>query len=64
MTQNNVSDFGELYRSAFAERDPQRKQILLSQVQQAISNTEQDETVSMVKLSPRSLSASKMAAVA
>jgi hypothetical protein len=62
MTQNDVSDFGELYRSAFAERDPQRKQILLSQVQQAISDTEQDETV--VKLSPQSLSSSKMAAVA
>jgi hypothetical protein len=64
MNQNNVVDFGALYRSAFAERDPQRKQILLSQVQKAIRNTEQDETVSIVKLSPQSLSSSKIGAIA
>lgn len=63
MTQNNVSDFGELYRSAFAERDPEKQQMLLNQVQKVISNCEQEEPVSMVKLSPRS-SSSKMAAVA
>ena len=43
MTQNNVIDFGKLYRAAFAERDPERKQVLLSQVQKAIRKCDQEE---------------------
>lgn len=64
MNQKNMIDFGALYRSAFAERDPERKQLLLSQVQQAISTTQQDEPGSVAKLGPQSLSAPKMAAAA
>jgi hypothetical protein len=44
-------DFGALYRAAFAERDPQRKQALLSQVQRLISRAEVD---SGMPLAPQS----------
>jgi hypothetical protein len=64
MTQNNVSDFGTLYRSAFAERDPEMKQMLLNQVQKVISNCEKDEMSPMVKLAPQSVPVSKIAGVA
>ena len=36
-------DFRELYRAAFAERDPQKKLLLLSQVQQVVKPWEQDD---------------------
>jgi hypothetical protein len=64
MTQNNVSDFGTLYRSAFAERDPEKKQMLLNQVQKVISNSEQNEKASKVKLAPQSVPVSKISAAA
>ena len=37
----NYTHFGELYRSAFAERDPEKKLELLGQVRQAIDEWEQ-----------------------
>jgi len=66
MIQNSANDFGALYRSAFAERDPERKQMLLSQVQKAINNSKQKEPVPMAKLSAQSLSSasSEIAAAA
>lgn len=39
----DATNFGELYRAAFAERDPQRKCILLGEVQRVINNWEQSE---------------------
>jgi hypothetical protein len=38
--ENRYSNFGELYRSAFAERDPDKKVELLSQVRRAIAEWE------------------------
>jgi hypothetical protein len=64
MTHDRPFDFGRLYRAAFAERDPQRKQLLLSEVQKVISNNSQEEPVSMSKLGPQSLSVSRNSAVA
>lgn len=63
MNQNNIIDFGILYRTAYAERDPERKQILLSQVQNAIRNCEQDE-MATTKLGPQMAQFSKITAVA
>lgn len=34
-------DFSELYRAAFAEQDPERKGVLLREVQKEIDNREQ-----------------------
>lgn len=56
MKNDRLTDFATLYRAAFAERDPQRKQVLLSQVQRLISSTDSrmtlpSQTVSVVKLS-------------
>ena len=34
-------DFSELYRAAFAEQDPERKGLLLREVQKAIDDREQ-----------------------
>lgn len=39
MKAAHFKDFGELYRAAFAERDPQLKQALLASVQKAISES-------------------------
>jgi len=36
-------DFRELYRAAFAERDPEKKLLLLSQVQEVVKPWEHDE---------------------
>lgn len=41
MSQNEAYDFTKLYRAAFAERNPDRKLVLLGQVQRAIQNWEQ-----------------------
>jgi hypothetical protein len=38
--QNTYNNFGELYRSAFAERDPQKKLELLSAVRRVIDEWE------------------------
>jgi hypothetical protein len=64
MTHDTAVDFGKLYRAAFAERDPQRKQLLLSQVQKAISNISQEETVTLPKFAPRSVTAPDVSATA
>jgi hypothetical protein len=64
MNQNKVVDFGALYRSAFAERDPERKQMLLNQVQRLISDFEQGETQLSVKLGPQSVPLPRISAVA
>jgi len=61
---HDLIDFGTLYRAALAERDPQRKQVLLSQVQQAISNTEPGEGASGSKCTPESGPLSKVNAAA
>jgi hypothetical protein len=37
----NFKDFSELYRAAFAEQDPERKGLLLREVQKAIDDREQ-----------------------
>jgi hypothetical protein len=34
-------DFSELYRAAFAEQDPEKKDLLLREVQKAIDDREQ-----------------------
>jgi len=36
MTSDTFRNFGELYRAAFAERDPERKSLLLREVQRTI----------------------------
>jgi len=64
MAQHNSIDFGKLYRSAVAERDPERKQVLLSQVQKAIRKCEQEEITALVKLGSQSAQLSKVQAVA
>ena len=64
MAQDKMIDFGTLYRAAFAERDPKRKQVLLSQVQKAISGSGQEEITAMVKLGPQSAPLSKVSAAA
>jgi hypothetical protein len=38
---NDFPHFGELYRAAYAERNPERKQILLRQVELAIRDWEE-----------------------
>jgi hypothetical protein len=64
MTHDTPVDFGNLYRAAFAERDPQRKQLLLSEVQKAISSTAQDETVILPKFGPQSVTVSNVSLLA
>ncbi|MBV8052752.1 MAG: hypothetical protein JOZ80_16310 [Acidobacteriaceae bacterium] len=64
MTHDTPVDFGKLYRAAFAERDPQRKQLLLSQVQKAISNTVQDENITLPKFGPQSIAVRQVSALA
>ncbi len=57
------ADFGSLYRAAFAERDPDRKLILLSQVQKVIKPWEQEEISTLGKSnSPAQLALHKKAA--
>ena len=36
MSQGNSADFGAIYRAALAERDPERKLILLRNVKEAL----------------------------
>jgi hypothetical protein len=38
MTYGDSRDFGELYRAAFAERDPATKTLRLSEVQKALDD--------------------------
>jgi hypothetical protein len=38
---SNFKDFGQLYRAAFAEPNPERKLFLLSEVRKAIDEWEQ-----------------------
>ena len=40
MAQGNCQNFSQLYRQAFAERDPERKMVLLGQVRKAIEEWE------------------------
>ncbi len=49
MRQTDAYDFTKLYRAAFAERNPDRKLVLLGQVQQAIENWHQTVDFSMRK---------------
>ena len=44
MNHKNGVDFGSLYRAAFAERDGEKKQQLLKQVQSVIASYHEDET--------------------
>ncbi len=64
MTRDTFADFGRLYRAALAERDPQKKQLLLSEVQRVISHSQKDEPVSVAKFGPQSVSSSKITATA
>jgi hypothetical protein len=45
-------DFGELYRLAFAERAPEKKLVLLSQVQKVVKPWEHDEITTAAKSNP------------
>jgi hypothetical protein len=47
------TDFGSLYRAAFAERDPDKKLVLLSQVQKEIKLWEHDDVSVLGKPSPQ-----------
>jgi hypothetical protein len=48
------ADFGSLYRAAFAERDPEKKLLLLSQVQKVVKPWEHDEmTTTTGKFNPQ-----------
>jgi hypothetical protein len=38
MTYGEFKDFGELYRAAFAERDPSTKEVRLSEVRKALDD--------------------------
>jgi hypothetical protein len=38
MTYGDFKDFGELYRAAFAERDPETKALRLSEVRKALDD--------------------------
>jgi len=64
MTHDTPLDFGRLYRAAFAERDPQRKQMLLSEVQKAITSTAQEETFIVPKFGPQSVTVSNVSVLA
>ena len=48
----NHTHFGELYRSAFAERDPDRKLELLGQVRKALDEWEQVAQRGMERSAP------------
>lgn len=55
--RGTVRDFSQLYRSALAERDPERKHALLHQVQQHIDDWAQaslpsDRNVTVVGMDP------------
>jgi hypothetical protein len=43
-----TSNFGELYRAAFAERNPERKCTLLGEVQRVIKSWEESEEANLV----------------
>ncbi len=43
MTQGKPADFANLYRAAFAERDPDKKLTLLREVQQLLHSWQQTE---------------------
>jgi hypothetical protein len=45
---SDTTNFGELYRAAFAEKDPDRKCVLLGEVQRVIKSWEQSEGTSAV----------------
>lgn len=64
MKKTASTDFSTLYRAAYAERDPQRKQMLLSQVQEVIASSDPSEPLPTIKLGVQSLSLPKIAAVA
>lgn len=40
MTDTRFKDFGQLYKAAFAEREPERKLLLLNQVRRALEDWE------------------------
>jgi len=63
MAQDNMIDFGTLYRAAYAERNPERKQILLSEVQKVIRSSEQEE-VAAIKLASQRAQLPKVSAAA
>ena len=44
-SEPQFKDFSELYRAAFAEQDPERKIVLLQEVQKAIDAREQSYTL-------------------
>ncbi|HXW92337.1 MAG TPA: hypothetical protein VEK33_17430 [Terriglobales bacterium] len=56
------ADFGSLYRAAFAERDPDKKLVLLSQVQKVVKPWECDEITAAGKSNPQAQFSSQKAA--
>jgi len=62
MNHNNSVDFGALYRAAYAERDAEKKQMLLKQVQSVIESYHEDEV--STKLPVQALSVSLIRAIA
>jgi len=61
MNLNNV-DFAALYRAAYAERDAEKKQMLLRQVQSVIASYHEDQP--SPKLPVQSLTVSPTRAIA
>lgn len=61
-----TADFGNLYRAAFAERDPAKKLVLLSAVQKAIVEWEQsgEAEPNALRLRPQSVASLTAASVA
>jgi len=58
------ADFGSLYRAAFAERDPDKKLVLLSQVQKVVKPWEHDEITAAGKWNPQAQLSSREKAAA
>jgi hypothetical protein len=50
---STFNNFGELYRAAFAEQDPERKLFLLSQVRKALDYWEEQSAQSVVPDKPK-----------
>jgi len=62
MNHNNSVDFGTLYRAAFAERDAEKKQLLLKQVQSVIASYHEEEA--SAKIPVQGLTISPVRAIA
>ena len=53
MAHSTFDNFGDLYRAAFAEQDPEKKLFLLSEVRKAIEKWEQQASRSPLAEKPK-----------